>query len=390
MNIAVIGANGFIGSRLVEQLHLGTDHAVIPIVREPGNLARSARFEIGWRLADALDRDALRAALQGCDAVVHVARGKGREIERLPAVLCAAAAAVGIKRMVYLSSAAVHGPNPEPGTNEQTPLPSEHAIRETSYQAAAEKIFFRETKRLRLEGILLRPGIAYGPRSPWFSNLARELRDGRAWWFGEGRGIFNGIYVDNLASAIFSALSAPATACGKAYLVGDEETVTWREFYLAVASLTGASPRRIASVTEMPPLSSTADARLRRLAETPGLKVVVPVMPPGVKRLAKYLLSTPPASEDGWSQNSPLPPTITREQAWAQQCRWRFPHKRAARALGFHPPVTFSEALNRTVAWLAFANQETGSSGDPNSHRNLRGLSATTLADEETPVRTDG
>lgn len=358
MKIAVIGGNGFIGSRIVEQLHLAQEHAVVPVVRGPSSLARPARFNLEWRIADALDATALRAALQGCDAVVHAAGGQGRELERMPAILCTAAAAVGIKRVIYLSSMSVHGVTPEPGTNEHSPLVTTHASEEINHRVIGEQVFFQRCERLGLEGIALRPGLVYGPRSAWFADLARDLRDGRAWWFGDGRGIFNGIYVDNLVSAIFSALAAPATAAGRPYLVGDEDTVTWREFYLATAALVGALPRRIASVTQVPAEKTNTRSRLRRLAESPGVKAVGPVVPSGVKRFAKYMLSAPASPVDGWA---PLPAqgmVVTAELALRQQCRWRFPHKRATRALGFHAPVTFAQGLKRTAAWLAFAEGE--------------------------------
>jgi 2-alkyl-3-oxoalkanoate reductase len=368
MKIAVIGANGLVGSRLVEQLHLAGEHTVIPIVRGPMSLARSARFNVEWRLADALEGPALRAALQGCDAVVHAGAGADREIERLPVTLCTAAAAVGIRRVVYLSCASVHGPTPEPGTSEHTPLHTTRAPKETAHRIMAERAFFQQCARRDLEGIALRPGMVYGPRSPWFATLAAELREGRAWWFGDGRGIFNGIYVDNLTSAIFSALAAPASAAGKPYLVGDAETITWREVYLALAGAIGASARRITSVTQLPPGEGTARSRLRFLADAPGLKAVAPVVPTRMKRLARYVFSDTPTPSDGWT-SPPVAPgvEITLERALQQQCRWRFPHKRAARALGFRAPVAFAEALKRSVAWLAFVDGEPARNGDANA-----------------------
>lgn len=360
MKIAIIGANGFIGSRVVEQLQLGSEHAAVPVVRRPGALARASRFELEWKLADATDPVALREALRGCEAVVHAAANQGREITRMPAALCtAAAAAGGVKRIVWLSCASVHGWAPEPGTNEHTPLHTSHESPDLNWRVAAEHAFFQHCERRGLSGIALRPGLVYGPRSPWFARLARELREGRGWWFGDGRGVFNGIYVDNLVSAIFSALAAPATATGKPYLVGDEETITWREFYLATTAIVGGSPRRIAAVTDLPEEKEKTRARLRRLAENPGVRAMAPVLPKEMKRLAKFILTSTPMPFDGWAPVAPPAPDVTRELVQQQQCRWRFPHKRAARALGFQAPVPLTEALRRSAAWLSFAEGET-------------------------------
>lgn len=355
MKIAIIGANGFVGSRLVESLHLAQEHTVVPIGRTPASLARASRFPLEGRIADATNGTALREALQGCDALVHTAASEAQNAESLANAVCAGAAGAGVRRLVYLSHAAVHGWTPDAGSNEHSSLHTTNAPPEIAHRIRAERVFFQRCARLKLEGVALRPTLVYGPRSPWFATLARELREGRAWWFGDGRGICNAIYVDNLVSAIFSSLAAPPAAMGKPYLVGDEETVTWREFYLATAKLVGASTRRIASVTEVPAERSDARAPLRRLARSAGLKAVAPVMPSGMKRLAKFMLAGDLVAPDAWAPRLPLEPAITREMALMQQCRWRFPHKRATRALGFHAPVSFSEGLKRTAAWLAFA-----------------------------------
>jgi 2-alkyl-3-oxoalkanoate reductase len=355
MKIAIIGANGFVGSRLVETLQLAQEHAVVPVVRTPASLVRATRFDLEWRIADACDGTALREALRGCDAVVHAASGRGRDVERMAAALCTAAAAAGIRRVVYLSDASVHGLTPEAGSNEHSPLHTINAPPAIVHRIVAERLFFQRCQRLQLEGIALRPTLVYGPRSSWFAALAHDLREGRAWWFGDGRGIFNGLYVDNLVSAIFSSLSAPAPATGKPYLIGDAETATWRELYLATAKLLGVSSRRIASITEVPAEIADARAPLRRFAGSAGVKAVAPVLPSGVKRLAKFILAGDAAVADAWTPR-PIPgPVVTREWALRQQCRWRFPHQRATRALGFQPTVSLAEGLKRTLAWLAFA-----------------------------------
>jgi len=122
----------------VEQLHLGGQHTVVPVVRTPAALARTSRFELDWKIADALDAGALRLALQGCEVVVHAAAARGREIGRMPAALCTAAAAAGIRRIVWLSCASVHGPAPEPGTNEHSALHTDHVLPDTNLGIGAQ------------------------------------------------------------------------------------------------------------------------------------------------------------------------------------------------------------------------------------------------------------
>ena len=120
MRVAVIGANGFIGSRLVEQWHLEGRADVVPIVRRPEAAAPVLRFELNCRVANALDEHELARALDGCDAVVHAAAGPRRLVTQSPACVARAAARAGTGVVIYLSSMAVHGWHAAPGTD---PIP---------------------------------------------------------------------------------------------------------------------------------------------------------------------------------------------------------------------------------------------------------------------------
>ena len=50
----------------------------------------------------------------------------------------------------------------------------------------------------RITIVVLRPGLIWGPRSPWVLGPASELVNGTAYLVGDGGGICNLIYVDNL------------------------------------------------------------------------------------------------------------------------------------------------------------------------------------------------
>ena len=72
MRCLVVGATGYIGSRLVPRL-LDAGHAVRILVRDPARLdgqdwARAVEVERG----DATDRDDVASACDGMDAVVHL------------------------------------------------------------------------------------------------------------------------------------------------------------------------------------------------------------------------------------------------------------------------------------------------------------------------------
>lgn len=108
MRIAVTGATGYIGGRLVPRL-LANGHDLICLARNPGKLeGRSWSNDVEAVRADVFEPETLEAALQGCDAayyLVHSMGGSGsfRDADRVAAEnFAAAAAAAGIGRIIYL------------------------------------------------------------------------------------------------------------------------------------------------------------------------------------------------------------------------------------------------------------------------------------------------
>ena len=97
LRVAVIGANGFVGSRLVEQWHLEERVDVVPVVRRPEAAAGALRFGLDCRVADALDEGELTHAFAGCDAVVHAGAGPRPFVTQSPARVVRAAAQAGTR-----------------------------------------------------------------------------------------------------------------------------------------------------------------------------------------------------------------------------------------------------------------------------------------------------
>jgi uncharacterized protein YbjT (DUF2867 family) len=116
--VALIGASGFIGLRVTELLSARTDLTLVPLVRSPASLAVLARQRLDWRITSFLDPVALGAALQDCTTCVHAAIGDAAQIVRMAEVTYRACAAAGVRRLIWLSSASVHGQDCAPGTDE--------------------------------------------------------------------------------------------------------------------------------------------------------------------------------------------------------------------------------------------------------------------------------
>ena len=79
--IAILGAGGFVGSRMVEVFHLTGTAKVIPVVRRVPAMARLSRFDLDIAIADTRDSDRLAEALRGCSAVIDCTVGMPNDIE---------------------------------------------------------------------------------------------------------------------------------------------------------------------------------------------------------------------------------------------------------------------------------------------------------------------
>lgn len=356
MKVAVIGASGFIGTRLIEQYHLGGGPTVAAVVRQPSSLALPARFAIETHLADGLDVDAMARAMSGCTAVIHAALGDPAQIERMPVALCLAAAAADVSRVIYLSSASVHGQNPAPGTDEAAELNLHQDLEYNTAKIRAEQKFFAECTRHSLVGFALRPGVVYGPRSRWIADLATDLLENRAWLFEGGRGICNGIYVDNVIAAITCCLHATDDASGT-YLIGDDETVTWEQFYRSAALQLDVPFSSIHQIAALPSFERSWQDRAASASAHPFMQRILPLVPHGIKRGAKAVIAAtaPKPRTESWVLPAGPGPRITQEMALLQRCAWKLPHKRAEVNLDYHPPVTFAEGMERSFAWWRFA-----------------------------------
>jgi nucleoside-diphosphate-sugar epimerase len=355
MTIAILGSSGFIGGRAVEVLHLsGQD--VRPIVRSFSSLARLARFDLDCRLADARDCAALRTAFKGCDIVVHAVTGDEHIIDGTLTPVYRAAQESGVRRLIYLSTASVYGQAPEPGTDETAPLRQNHALTYNNAKVRAERRLLNLRAHGEVELVMLRPGIVFGPRSRWIDQVARQLLNGTAYLVGDGSGICNSIYVDNVVHAIRLALRAdPANVDREAFLIGDEEEVTWSEFYGTIADALRVDRKTIHHV-EPPVFKRSWTDRIDALRASSTAQSLMPMVPAGIKNAAKAAIqgfsSRPPASS--WELPQPPRPVVTQEMALLHQCRWRFPNDKARRCLGYSAIIPFSEGCRRSMQWLGF------------------------------------
>lgn len=365
--IGILGASGFIGGRIVEMLYLNSSARVRPIVRRVSGMANLARFSLDVQVASGLDQDALRAAFRGCDTIVHAIAGDRRTILGSLAPTYRAAEEAGVRRIIYLSSASVHGQAPAPGTSESSPLLTNHAVEYNNLRVRAERKIFSLRRRGDVELVVLRPGIVWGPRSQWNAGFADELLRGSAYVVNGASGICNGIYVDNLVHALLLSVDA-AMADGEAYLLGDDDTFTWSELYRPIAHALGRRFEDVPSVSDDVAVQTMKD-RIEQMRESRLVQDVLAKLPGGIRRglgagyAAWYHAS---ALSESLRQPAAAVPRVTIERALLHQCEYKFPHTKAAQHLGYTPVVSFAEGIRRTIGWMGFAGFPVSTTEDCN------------------------
>lgn len=219
VKVLVTGGSGFIGSYFYDVLVGGGHDVGILDLVEPGYDAREATYVRG----DIRDEEALDRAMDGCDAVCHLAAahhdfGIAHDTyfsvnEHGSQVVCDAMDRAGIRDVCFYSTVAVYGDAPEPHHEDSEKKPN------SPYGAsklAGEGVFRRWTELG--DGrrcLVIRPTVTFGERN--FANmytLIRQVHTGKFLPVGEGRNIKSLSYVENIVDATmhlwFGAARIPA------------------------------------------------------------------------------------------------------------------------------------------------------------------------------------
>lgn len=247
MKILLTGGSGFVGPATARALSLA-GHELRCLVRPTSD--RSGLDETGasieYALGDICDPASLPAALDGVDAVVHVAGlTKGlheRDYYRVNAfgsrLLAEAAVEAGVKRFVHCSTLAVAGPMPMGRPSIEDDLASPVSAYGRS-KLAGEEMVRRHAGRMELT--IVRPPIVYGPRDRDFFEVFKMAFNGLALKPGlVGAKRYSIIHVDDLATSIQLALEkghpVEDQTSGKGiYYVSDGGIYSWEELIRGAA-----------------------------------------------------------------------------------------------------------------------------------------------------------
>ena len=235
--ILVTGATGFIGSRLCEMLSLEHRLPYRALVRQFSRAARIARLDADLVGGDLLDADSLVRAVEGCDVVVNLAHADDRTARKQTLQLVDACTRAGVRRLVHISSMAVHGPSPQVAVVSEESAPIRRwGEAYSDAKADAEAVVAKAGARGGLETVILRPTIVYGPFSFFVTPIIEDARRGTISLVDGGRGVCNAVYVDDVCDAILAALEND-DATGGAYLVNGDSRITWGDFITTFAGM---------------------------------------------------------------------------------------------------------------------------------------------------------
>jgi nucleoside-diphosphate-sugar epimerase len=253
MKLLVTGASGFLGSHIAERL-AKDGHQVRVLVRKTSSRQFLSGFPHEEALGDVTDAASLPAALAGVDGVIHAAGlVKARSQDEFHAVNAGGTASLltaireanpDLKRFVYISSLAAHGPSEDgaPRPLDATPNPI------TAYgrsKLAGEEL--TRASAVAPRAVIFRPPVIYGPRDPALVPFFRLARWRIAPLLAGGHNHISIIYVEDAARAIAEAATAEADTAGKTYCFDDGNVYSWRDLISAVEQSAGRRALRISA-----------------------------------------------------------------------------------------------------------------------------------------------
>lgn len=228
--IAITGASGFIGRRLVAELRREGGHAIRVLSRDRQRDLREDRFGQGVEVCegDLGDPESLKSFLvPGC-VVVHLAYLRDADAEAnlaCTANLLAACRDAGISRLVHCSTAAVVGRSPADLVDENTPCMPIDEYGMTKLRIERDIV---EAARDRFDSVVLRPTAVLGADGEQLKRLAADLSGGPRWknylkscLFGRRR--MNLVPVENVVAAIIFLIDRPGRLGGETFLVSNDD-----------------------------------------------------------------------------------------------------------------------------------------------------------------------
>lgn len=226
--IAITGATGFIGERLLDYLGSREDFQIRVLIHRNRSSKILNRNNIITVEGDLMCPENLnRFITPGCTVVNLVYLRERSKQENLMAMdnLAGACAEAKIKRFIHCSTAVVAGKVPDKVINENTTCNPINEYEET--KLAVEKILLEGNGNL-FEIVILRPTAVFGPGGKNLLKLANDLREGnsvinylKSCLFNDRK--MNMVYIDNVVAAIAFLIDINKKMDREIFIVSDDE-----------------------------------------------------------------------------------------------------------------------------------------------------------------------
>jgi uncharacterized protein YbjT (DUF2867 family) len=252
--ILVTGATGFIGPKIVHALR-SRELPVRALVRDPAKSPRLASWGCELVGGDMTRPDSLRAAVEGCDTVVHlvsIRTGRPQQFEAIMAQgtrdLVDAARGAGAGRWIQMSASGVGE-----ATKDLTPYYRAKWAMEQAVSGSG------------IPYVVFRPTFVFGRDGGVLPTFIRQVR-----WLpatpviGRGEGRVQPIWIDDV-SAFFAEAVQRHDVSGRVFELGGPDDVSWNELFARIRRALGA--RR--PTVHVPVGVVRAQARLLELMPNP-------------------------------------------------------------------------------------------------------------------------
>jgi len=255
MRILLTGANGFLGSHILDALVEARRAPVSVLLRQNSDRSfierRLAAGGVTLHYGSLSDLDAINEAMRDVEVVVHCA-GKTKalrldeyeEANRIGTgnmVRAAEAHAGTVGRFVLISSLAVSGPGTVERPVRETDVPRPVTAYGRSKLGAEEAV-----RRMRdVPWTILRPAGVYGPRDRDFLPLFRAIKSGFVPLPGGGGRVLSLVYGPDVGDCVCRCLASDDTL-GRTYHVAGEPPVYVADLVRAIA---GAMHKRVRTMS---------------------------------------------------------------------------------------------------------------------------------------------
>lgn len=243
----VTGAAGFVGRHVVDHL-VAKGYRVRAMVRRHSQAEALHDVVEDVVIADLEQPETLAPAVAGVAGIFHIAA-----LFRQDAVpdhafhdinvagvahLIDAAVAAGVPRFVHCSTNGVHGHVEVPPANEGAPYAPGDLYQESKLEG--ERVVMNAFSDGRIEGVVLRPAMIYGPGDARILKLFRMIAKGRFFYVGRGEALTHWLDVRDLAEAFRLGMEARDVS-GEAFLIAGDRYRTLKESSTEIARQLGVS-----------------------------------------------------------------------------------------------------------------------------------------------------